>query len=237
MQKTKQKQHLMLSVITSIVLTACGNNGSGGTSTADAETKQPTVQTQKATLVGADDRVTYECNNKVEQVGENGAFECPSSTSVSFSIEGLEIGSIKQIPSDLKVYPTDLVGVSRTDTSNSEVQKIVALYKSSEIEDVESKQNTITDTQAVQMTIDSIVLDDSEPLTQSLDLMTEGEYNSTIVWESSNEEILTNEGELMRPTALEGETKVSLVALVSRGDVSERVVFEFRVGVDEGGVL
>ena len=43
--------------------------------------------------------------------------------------------------------------------------------------------------------------------------------------------------ELKHSTDLEGEAKVSLVALVSRGVVSERVLFEFIVGVDEGGVL
>ena len=240
MSKTKQKQILMLSVVTSILLTACGSGSKKETTTHTVET-EPSTQTQKATLVGADERVTFECKERVEQVEENGDFSCPSSTSVSFSIEGLAIGSIKQIPSDLKVYPTDLAGVSRSDTNNSEVQKIVALYKSSEIEEIglenELEEESITDTQAVKLTIDAIVLEDSEPLTQSLELMSEGEYNTTIVWESSNEEILTNEGELTRPTALEGDAKVSLVALVSRGEVSERVVFEFDVIVDEGGVL
>lgn len=239
MSKTKQKQILMLSVVTSILLTACGSGSKKETTTHTVET-EPSIQTQKATLVGADERVTFECKERVEQVEENGDFSCPSSTSVSFSIEGLAIGSIKQIPSDLKVYPTDLAGVSRSDTNNSEVQKIVALYKSSEIEEIglenELEEESITDTQAVKLTIDAIVLEDSEPLTQSLELMSEGEYNTTIVWESSNEDILTNEGELTRPTALEGDAKVSLVALVSRGEVSERVVFEFDVIV-EGGVL
>jgi len=236
MSKTKNT-HLVLSVITSMFLTACGNNSSdsGGTANHSVE------QIQKATLVGADDKVTFECKDKVEQVGENGDFECPVSTSVRFSIEGLEIGSIKEIPSDLKVYPTDLVGVSRTDTNNSKVQKIMALYKSSNSEEIGLdnglEDESITDAQAVKLTIDSIVLEESVPLTKSLDLINEGEYNSTIVWESSNQEILTNEGELTLPTALEGESKVSLVALVSRGNVSERVIFEFRVGVDEGGVL
>ena len=242
MLATKLK-HPMLSIVALALLTACGNNSSdsGGTTTHSVDT-QPTVLTQKANLVGADDRVTIECEGgKLEQLEENGDFECPSSTSVSFSIEGLEIGSIKQIPSDSKVYPTDLVGVSRTDTNNSEVKKIVALYKSSNSEEIglenELEEESITDTQAVKLTIDAIVLEDSEPLTQSLDLLSEGEYNSTIVWESSNEDILTNEGELTQPTALKGEAKVSLVALVSRGEVSERVVFKFSVGVNEGGVL
>jgi hypothetical protein len=39
-----------------------------------------------------------------------------------------------------------------------------------------------------------------------------------------------------QPTALEGEATVSLVALVFCEEVCERVVFEFNVGVDEGGV-
>jgi hypothetical protein len=40
----------------------------------------------------------------------------------------------------------------------------------------------------------------------------------------------------VQPTALEEEATVSLMALVSRGEVREKVVFEFIVGV-EGGVL
>ena len=248
MQKIKQKQRLMLSIATAVLLTACGNN-SGGMVTSNEESKEPTLQLQKGELIGANDEITYFCGDNISQIDENKSFEC-SSMPITFSIEGVEIATLKEIPSNRKVYMSDLLALPKSDvnSSSSSISQKMSTKESEKLNQIlialeklrpirNNITDTLTDTQAVQMTIDSIVLDDSEPLTQSLELMSEGEYNSTIVWESSNQNILTNEGELTQPTALEGETKVSLVALVSRGEVRERVVFEFIVGVDEGGVL
>ena len=237
MLATKLKQPIF-SIAVLALFTACGSNSSdsSGGSTAQVE---PTIQSQKGELIGGNSEVSYSCGDTVEQLDENGSFEC-NSLPVSFEIEGELIGSITQLPSDAKVYPTDLVGVDRSEINNSKVQKIVALYKSAEsgeslLANEPSESETITDTQAVKQAIEALVLDDQEPLTHSLELMSEGEYNTTIVWESSNEDILSSDGQLTPPSALDGEATLSLEALVSRGEVSERVVYNFRVPV-EGGV-
>ena len=52
---------------------------------------------------------------------------------------------------------------------------------------------------------------------------------------NNNKDILSSDGQLTPPSALDGEATVSLEALVSRGEVSERVVYNFRVPI-EGGV-
>jgi hypothetical protein len=235
---TKDLKQPMFSLIALALLTACGNNSSdSGGSTNE---NQPTIQTktQKGKLVGADDEITYSCGNRVEQLEENGSFEC-NSMPITFSIEGVEIGTVVEIPNDNKIYMSDLLHIDRGDNS-SKMQKIGHEDSVSDaLNKLRPHLNAITDVisddQAVKQAIEALVLDDQEPLTQSLELMSEGEYNTTIVWESSNENILSSDGQLTPPSSLDGEATVSLEAFVSRGEVSERVVYNFRVPV-EGGV-
>ena len=239
MKATKLKQPIF-SIAVLALLTACNNSSdSGGIS----NHTQPTVtKSQKAKLIGADDEVTYICGNRVEQLDENSSFECDSMP-VTFSIEGVEIGSVEKIPSSKQIYINDLLGLDRVE---SNISKKVSSSKSENSNNVLSAleklrpinnevEEPITDTQAVKQAIEALVLDDQEPLTQSLELMSEGEYNTTIVWESSNEDILSGDGQLTQPSALDGEATLSLEALVSRGEISERVVYNFRVPI-EGGV-
>lgn len=63
-------------------------------------------------------------------------------------------------------------------------------------------------------------LDDNaskDAVTVNLSLPTAGKYGTVITWESSNPEVISHNGKVMRPTAEEGDRSVTLTATVSDG--------------------
>ncbi len=71
--------------------------------------------------------VSYSCNGRVSATptNEQGAFEC-TSLPVIFSVGTLTIGQINVFTADKKVYPQDLLGLSRTNFTDS---KLIALSR------------------------------------------------------------------------------------------------------------
>lgn len=84
-------------------------------------------------LDSAVEGITYECDNFNGSTATNGSFVYdPSCGDIKFKVGGVVVGDIsaKAIPSDNKVYITDLVGTPRQNISNAKVVKILRFLQS-----------------------------------------------------------------------------------------------------------
>lgn len=53
--------------------------------------------------------------------------------------------------------------------------------------------------------------------------------NTSITWETSNSEVITNDGKVTRPSYKEGDTEVTLIAKIIGGDVTRTKEFAILV--------
>mgnify|MGYP000926758708 FL=1 len=98
---------------------------------------------------------------------------------------------------------------------------------------VTSDPEKISDEKAVESAIAYLDIDedDFEDITDDLDLPYEGEFDTTIRWESSNLAIVSNDGKVKRPSK---DTDFTMTAYISRGSVTKEVSFDGSVK-GEGG--
>ncbi|RKL65649.1 hydrolase [Salipaludibacillus neizhouensis] len=68
-----------------------------------------------------------------------------------------------------------------------------------------------------------------DEITTDLSLPSTGSYSTTITWESLNQEVITNKGQVNRPSYEEGSQEVVLIATVSDGNTSVSKEFEVTV--------
>jgi phosphatidate phosphatase APP1 len=112
-----------LSICTAIAFSACGSSDSvsaGGSKTGYFYDEP----------VGG---LTYTCTGSGQTVSgttsSDGSFRYNTGDTCSFSAGNISLGSVA-VPSDAKVMPQDIAGVSRTDTTNSVVTKIAQFLQS-----------------------------------------------------------------------------------------------------------
>lgn len=118
-----RKFHIFFIVFYILLFTSCG--GGGGSSPQTNIDSNPTPQSASfidAPVYGID----YSCSGSstTGTTNENGTFDYDSSCgTLTFTIGGVTLYSKDSalIPSDKRLYITDLVGVERTDTNNSKV--------------------------------------------------------------------------------------------------------------------
>lgn len=72
--------------------------------------------------------VEYSCGEQKGITGEHGEFSCVR-LPVSFRIGTLTLGTLNQLPNDNKIFPHDLLGISRTDKNNDTVIKMAQLLQ------------------------------------------------------------------------------------------------------------
>ena len=102
---------IVTSVTAALLLSACGGSSSGTSSAINGKLVD-------APVAGAD----YHCGAIQDKTKGDGSFECKTYP-VIFSVGGVELGTIQQIPKDGNVTPQDLLGVAR-DTYNAEVENM-----------------------------------------------------------------------------------------------------------------
>lgn len=90
----------------------------------------------------------------------------------------------------------------------------------------------ITDAESVEFDTDEMIFDSIKNTNNSisniltdLNLMVTGDYDTTIIWESTNTTVIDSSGIVARPTYLNGDSEVTLTATISKGSESETVVF------------
>lgn len=91
-----------------------------------------------------------------------------------------------------------------------------------------------TDAEAVAQDKEALAIgyaagDSAASVTQNLNLVTIGANGSTITWQSSNTEVISNEGIVLRPTFLNGDENVSVTANVYKNGVEESKLFTLTV--------
>ena len=111
-------------IAASLLFVGCGSSSSDTT-----ETAVQTGYLVDSAVANAD----YDCladgvNDK--QTGPNGEFQCQDMSQIRFRIGNLVLGEISALPQDGYVFPQDLVGVSRDNTTNAQVVKIAQLLQS-----------------------------------------------------------------------------------------------------------
>jgi hypothetical protein len=115
-----------------------------------------TAQLIDSPVIGID----YACSNSSTNgtTNENGTFQYDvNCDTITFSIGGVTVYSTTSVPSDEKLYITDLVGVVRTDTNNSTVLNISRFLQS--LDDNNNPYDGINITNDVKISLNSATLD------------------------------------------------------------------------------
>jgi len=116
-------------------------------------TPTTTVEVTKGYLLdSALEGVTYICDdgNKTALTNAEGMFECTKAP-VTFKIGGLTLGTLTAFTADGKVYPQDLLGLSRDNFSDSRLKLLARLLQS--LDDDGNIATKITITQSVRDSI------------------------------------------------------------------------------------
>ena len=85
----------------------------------------------------------YKCGDKTGFTDSEGKFTC-SAFPIKFYVGELFLGDIASLPSDSKVFPQDIVGVERNNTSHTEVIKLATLLQSLDQDNNASNEINIT---------------------------------------------------------------------------------------------
>jgi len=116
-----------------IALSACGGGGGGGSTTSSAG--GGSTQSTPTTLVGQfiDAPIaglSYNCGNTTGSTNTQGQFNYTAGSSCTFSVGNVTVGALSSMPSDGMVTPQDIVGVSRTNTYDPNVQVVAQFLQS-----------------------------------------------------------------------------------------------------------
>jgi len=87
--------------------------------------------------------VTYSCDGSERLTDDEGMFECIAPP-VTFKIGNLTLGTLTAFTSDGKVYPQDLLGLSRTNFTDSRLKLLARLLQSLDDDGVIADKITIT---------------------------------------------------------------------------------------------
>jgi hypothetical protein len=87
--------------------------------------------------------VTYSCDGSEGLTDDEGMFECIAPP-VTFKIGNLTLGTLTSFTSDGKVYPQDLLGLSRTNFTDSRLKLLARLLQSLDDDGVIAEKITIT---------------------------------------------------------------------------------------------
>ncbi|MDL0435554.1 MULTISPECIES: glycoside hydrolase family 43 C-terminal domain-containing protein [unclassified Niallia] len=99
-----------------------------------------------------------------------------------------------------------------------------------------SKAESKSDEEIVEAVKAGLDLGDTTAVISNLKLVTEGLRGAVISWSSSNEEVVTSEGKVTRPTNGEA-VKVTLTATITKGEATASKAFEITVLPEEQGKL
>jgi len=119
---------LSLAAVASLFI-GCGSSDSGTTTSTTSSTITST-SIDGQLIDGYVEGVTYTCADGTTGTTDiNGNFSCES-LPVTFRVGGLKLGGVDTLPTDRHVFPQDLAGVDRNDTTNEQVVALAQLLQS-----------------------------------------------------------------------------------------------------------
>lgn len=123
---THKKIHLLTALITSsLLLVGCGGGG-GSTETTPITSSEISGQFVDSFV----ENVDYQCGDGSFGVTDiNGSFTC-TTLPVSFSLGGLHLGKVLFMPRDKQIFPQDLFGLDRNNTTDRDVAAMAVLLQS-----------------------------------------------------------------------------------------------------------
>ncbi|HFS85126.1 MAG TPA: hypothetical protein ENK72_00710, partial [Epsilonproteobacteria bacterium] len=131
---------MSLSVAATLAINGCG--GGGGSSSSDPVNTTLT----KGYLVDAPIAgVTYTCGDITGVTTETGEFEC-ATPPVSFRIGSWEIGSISSFTADNTVFPQDLLGLDRNNTTDPKLKMMARVLQTMDSDGNTSNGIQVADT-------------------------------------------------------------------------------------------
>lgn len=92
-----------------------------------------------------------------------------------------------------------------------------------------SKQENRSDEEVVQAIVEDLDLGNTSEVVSHLVLPTEGTTGAVIEWQTSDESVITNTGEIHRPSADEGPSTATLTATITKGSESATKSFDITV--------
>ncbi|WP_423189108.1 LamG-like jellyroll fold domain-containing protein [Alkalibacterium sp. f15] len=170
--------------------------------------------------INVSETITLEKNNKLSG-SVSGSWKSISHNTVELTIDGDTYNGVF-----LRQWNPTSNEVVMTFTALSE--KGVAVWG--------SQLEVVSNEEVVQAIVEELDID--ETIITSIELPTTGMRNATITWISSDETVVTNDGEVTRPENGAGDAIVTLTAEIVKGEVSQTKEFIVTVPeLNEGGLV
>ncbi|NLY42535.1 MAG: hypothetical protein GX066_00870, partial [Clostridiaceae bacterium] len=78
----------------------------------------------------------------------------------------------------------------------------------------------MTDQQLAEAAVNAVILEDTERVVEDLKLPQTGIFNTTLIWESSDQSVIKNDGTVIRPAKGQGHKTVTLTVTARKGEAS-----------------
>jgi hypothetical protein len=168
----------LLSTITASLLVGCGGGSSDSTSSSNSSTSN-TAYLVDSPIEGME----YSCDSssEIKVTGADGAFNYDSTCNViTFSIGNIAISSLdtKNINTDGKIYPADLLSLERTDTTTPRLQNMLRFLQS--IDSDNNPNNGITIDEATKTALKNVNAIDFSKLGDSDTAIVENLFTDTL---------------------------------------------------------
>ena len=167
---------------------------------------------------------------------EGNSFDSVTKNIARLPATGIEGTMITWRSQNLNLITDDGKIVARPDTDTEVI--MTAWISRGDMTDVKDFTLTVlqerTDEEAVAQALKKLVIsyadgEDINTVTKHVLLPLFGSDETEITWESGNTELITSDGQVIRPTAQVGDTAVLLTASISKGEVSDIAEFTLTV--------
>lgn len=167
---------------------------------------------------------------------EGNSFDSVTKNIALLPATGIEGTMITWRSQNLNLITDDGKIVARPDTDTEVI--MTAWISRGDMTDVKDFTLTVlqerTDEEAVAQALKKLVIsyadgEDINTVTKNVLLPLFGSDETEITWESGNTELITSDGQVIRPTAQVGDTAVLLTASISKGEVSDIAEFTLTV--------
>ena len=142
MKNIKSLKIISLSIVATLMMFGCSSSDDGG------DTSAPVVQAPGSEIGYLVDSpiegLNYTCGTHSGLTGKGGYFSC-TTYPVTFLVGAYVLGSINHMTTDNKIYPQDLLGLDRNDSTNSTLIELVQFLQGLDDDGEISEAITITE--------------------------------------------------------------------------------------------